>query len=65
MSSSELVSVLIICVVRLICEKTTQFDMVLISNVLGLSLIYSFLLFCSLTDHLQKSEGSPFVQLSL
>ena len=39
--------------------------MVLISNVLGLSLIYSFLLFCSLTDHLQKSEGSPFVQLSL
>ena len=33
--------------------------MVLISDVLGLSLIYSFLLFCSLTDHLHEVRGIP------
>ena len=33
--------------------------MVLISNVLGFSLIYSFLLFCSLTDHLHGVRRIP------
>ena len=39
--------------------KDHSVDMVLISNILGFSLTYSFLLFCSLTDHLHGVRRIP------